>query len=186
MRDHFEQTQRWFAEALFGDGPIELRPAEAWTDDLWFLDQDNRAVHSSQGWWPLRPGQAAGCIIGGNLGTLNLLPGTGYMPSLAGALLMVEDDETSDADAFARNLTSLLQLPDASGVQGLVIGRFQEASGVTRSLLEQIIARQDRLAGRPVLGNVDFGHTNPLATFPIGGRAALTVGAASSLRLSDS
>jgi len=186
MRDHFEQTERWFAEALFGGTPIELRPAEIWTDDLWFADQDNRTVRPNEGWWPLRPGQAAGRIIGGNLCTLNLLQGTEYMPSLAGSLLMVEDDAASDADAFARNLTSLLQLPGAGGVQGLVIGRFQEASGVTRSLLEQIIARQDRLAGLPVLGNVDFGHTNPLATFPIGGWAALAVGAASSLRISDS
>jgi muramoyltetrapeptide carboxypeptidase LdcA involved in peptidoglycan recycling len=186
MRDHFEQTERWFAQALFDEEPIELRPAQAWTDDLWFLDQDNRTVHPSQGWWPLRPGQATGGIIGGNLCTLNLLQGTGYMPSLGGALLMVEDDAASDADTFARNLTSLLQLPDAIEVQGLVIGRFQQASGVTRSLLEQIIARQDRLAGLPVLGNVDFGHTNPLATFPIGGRAALTVGATSSLRIADS
>jgi muramoyltetrapeptide carboxypeptidase LdcA involved in peptidoglycan recycling len=88
---------------------------------------------------------------------------------------MIEDDATSDADTFARNLTSLLQLPDASKVQGLVIGRFQKASGVTRSLLEQVIARQDRVAGLPVLGNVDFGHTNPLATFPIGGRAELAI-----------
>ena len=67
-----------------------------------------------------------------------------------------------------------------------MIGRFQEASGVTRSLLEQIIARQHRLAGLPVLGNADFGHTNPFATFPVGGRAALAVGATSSLRISDS
>jgi muramoyltetrapeptide carboxypeptidase LdcA involved in peptidoglycan recycling len=186
MRDHFEQTERWFTQALFGGKPIELRPAAIWTDDLWFADQDNRTVHPNEGWWPLTPGHAAGRIIGGNLCTLNLLQGTEFMPSLAGALLMVEDDAASDADEVARNLTSLLQLPDASGVQGLVIGRFQEASGVTRSLLEQIIARQDRLAGLPVLGNVDYGHTNPLATFPIGGRAALTVGASTSLRISDS
>ena len=66
-----------------------------------------------------------------------------------------------------------------------MIGRFQEASRVSRHLLEQIIARQDRLAGLPVLGNVDFGHTSPLATFPIGGRASLTVGATSSLRIAD-
>jgi muramoyltetrapeptide carboxypeptidase len=186
MRDHFEQTQQWFTAALFGAGPIELRPAQAWTDDLWFADQDHRTIHPGQGWWPLRPGRATGRIVGGNLGTLNLLQGTPYMPSLDGSLLMIEDDATSDADTFARNLTSLLQLPGATGVAGLVIGRFQEASGVTRALLEQIIARQDRLARLPVLGNADFGHTNPLATFPIGGRAALTVGATSSLRLSDS
>jgi muramoyltetrapeptide carboxypeptidase LdcA involved in peptidoglycan recycling len=99
------------------------------------------------------------------------------MPSADGALLMIEDDVISDAGTFARNLTPLLQLSDASKVLGLVIGRFQKTSGgLVRNLLEQVIARQDCLAGSPVLGNVDFGHTNPLATFPIGGRAELAIG----------
>jgi muramoyltetrapeptide carboxypeptidase len=186
MRDYFEQTEQWFAKALLGEGQVEVRPAQSWTDDLWFADQDNRTVHDNDGWWPLRPGQATGRIVGGNLCTLNLLQGTEYMPSLAGAVLMVEDDYLSDAQDFARNLTSLLQLPDASGVQGLVIGRFQEASRVTRSLLEQIVARQDRLAGLPVLANADFGHTDPRITFPVGGRAVLAVGADSTLHLADS
>jgi len=97
MRDNFEQTQRWFTEALFDGKPIELRPAEIWTDDLWLADQDKRTVRTNDGWWPLRPGQATGRIIGGNLCSLNLLQGTEYMPSLAGALLMVEDDFRSDA-----------------------------------------------------------------------------------------
>jgi muramoyltetrapeptide carboxypeptidase len=186
MRDHFEETQQWFVEALFGPGPADLRPAQAWTDDLWFLDQDSRTVRPGQGWWPLRPGHAAGRIIGGNLCTLNLLQGTPYMPSLDRALLMVEDDALSDAATFARDLASLLQLPGATGVRGLVIGRFQEASGMTRPLLEQIIARQDRLAGLPVLGNVDFGHTSPAITFPVGGHGVLSVSATSSLRIADS
>ena len=186
MRDHFEQTGQWFVQALLAEGPIELRPSKSWTDDLWFVDQDKRTVRDNDGWWRLGPGQATGRVVGGNLCTLNLLQGTKYMPSLDGALLMVEDDYLSDAKEFARNLTSLLQLPDAIGVQGLAIGRFQERSQVTRSLLEQIIARQDRLAGLPVLANVDFGHTDPRITFPIGGRAALTVGASSMLRIADS
>ena len=132
-----------------------------------------------------RAGAAAGRIVGGNLCTLNLLQGTEYMPSLDGALLMIEDDACCRADTFARDLTSLLQQPDAAGIQGVAIGRFQQASRVSRHLLEQIIAHQDRLAGLPVLANVDFGHTSPLATFPIGGRASLTVGAASSLHIAD-
>ena len=185
MRDHFEQTLSWFTGALLGDGIVDLHPAPEWTDDLWFLDQDNRTVRAGEGWWPLVPGQAAGRIVGGNLCTLNLLQGTEYMPALEGALLMVEDDDLSDANTFARDLASLLQQPGAAGVQGVVIGRFQEASRVSRHLLEQIVGRQDRLAGLPVLANVDFGHTNPLATFPIGGHATLTVGATSSLRLAD-
>ena len=89
---------------------------------------------------------------------------------------MLEDDFGSDPATFARDLTSLLQLPDAAGVRGLVVGRFQRASAMTRHLLEQIVARQPRLAGLPVLAGVDFGHTQPQATLPIGGQVALTVG----------
>jgi muramoyltetrapeptide carboxypeptidase len=61
------------------------------------------------------------------------------------------------------------------GIRGLVIGRFQRASGMSRSPLEEIIARQPALADRPALGNADFGHASPLATFPIGGRARVHV-----------
>jgi muramoyltetrapeptide carboxypeptidase LdcA involved in peptidoglycan recycling len=107
------------------------------------------------------------------------------MPSLDGALLALEDDATSDAVTFARNLTSLLQLPDASNIRGLVIGRFQRDSHMTRQLLEQIIANQPALAGVPVLANADFGHTYPLATIPIGGTAVLTVAENSRLTITE-
>ena len=83
--------------------PIQRNP-QSWTDNLWFLEQDDRTVYPNEGWWALRPGQATGRVVGGNLGTLNLLQGTGYRRSLDGALLMIEDDATSDADTFARNL----------------------------------------------------------------------------------
>ena len=58
-------------------------------------------------------------------------------------------------------------------MSGLLIGRFQRKSGMTRDLLEQIVARQPVLDGLPVLANVDFGHTSPCLTLPIGGTAEL-------------
>ncbi|TYB62324.1 LD-carboxypeptidase [Nonomuraea sp. PA05] len=175
MRDHFEQTLRWFTEVMFGSGPVTLEPSQAWSDDLWFLDQDKRELIPNEGWWRLRPGTAEGRIVGGNLATLSALRGTPYMPSLDGAILVLEDDFESHAATFARNLTSLLQLPDAAGVRGLAIGRFQPASRVTRPLLEQIVSTQPVLREVPVLANLDVGHTSPLATVPIGGLAELTV-----------
>jgi muramoyltetrapeptide carboxypeptidase len=175
MRDHFEGTFDWFVRALFSDDPIDVRPSTAWTDDLWFLDQDHRTPVPNAGWWPLRPGRATGRLVGGNLCTLNLLQGTAYWPSLDGSILMVEDDYLSNPVAFARDFTSLLQQPDATGVRGVVIGRFQRTSEVTRELLDQIIARQPVLEGRPVLANLDFGHTSPQLTLPIGGPAELSV-----------
>lgn len=177
MRDHFEPTGDWFRAAVMSDAPIAVEPAKAWTDDLWFADQDARTPTPNEGWWALRPGQASGRIVGGNLGTLNLLQGTAYLPSLDGALLFLEDDFESDAAHVARCLTSLLQQPDADGVTGLVVGRFQASSGVTRAALGEIVARQPALRGKPVLAGVDFGHTSPLLTFPVGGEAELVVAA---------
>ena len=176
MARHSEQTVAWFTACLLRDDPVQLAPAESWTDDLWFLDQENREVWPGDGWWPLQPGHAQGRVVGGNLSTLNLLQGKSYFPSLADAVLFIEDDRESQPPTFARELTSLLQLPGAAGLSGLVIGRFQRDSNMTRALLEQIIAAQPGLSGLPVLANVDIGHTNPIATIPLGGEAAISAG----------
>lgn len=176
MARHCEQTVAWFTACLLRDDPVQLAPAGTWTDDLWFLDQEDREVLPGDGWWPLQPGLAAGRVVGGNLCTLNLLQGKAYLPSLADAVLFVEDDCESQPPNFARDLTSLLQLPGAAGLRGLVIGRFQRDSHMTRPLLEQIVAGQPRLAGLPVLANVDIGHTNPIATIPLGGQAEISAG----------
>ncbi|SDL06120.1 Muramoyltetrapeptide carboxypeptidase LdcA (peptidoglycan recycling) [Arthrobacter sp. ov407] len=183
MRDHFEQTRKWFIEALFDDRPIDLNPSESWTDDDWFLDQDARNPLAGEDWWALQPGTASGRVVGGNLCTLNLLQGTPYMPALNGALLFLEDDFESHPATFARDLTSLLHLPDAKGIRGLVIGRFQKASRMSRDVLQHIVSTQSGLTGLPVLANTDFGHTQPQSTLPIGGRAELTVGPMSALRI---
>ena len=71
MRDHFGRTLQWFAETLLGDGPVDLTPGPTWTDDLWFLDQDDREVRPNEGWWRLRAGAATGPTFGG-------APGAGF------------------------------------------------------------------------------------------------------------
>jgi muramoyltetrapeptide carboxypeptidase len=149
--------------------PIELSPSPSWSDDLWFLDQDDRHLESSSGWWVLNEGDAEGTIVGGNLGTFNLLQGTPFMPSLDGSVLFVEDDDQVQLWDFDRGLVSLLQQPGFAGVRAVIIGRFQKATGMTRELLAQIVATKPELAALPVIANVDFGHTTPIFTFPIGG-----------------
>lgn len=58
-------------------------------------------------------------------------------------------------------------------IAALVIGRFQRASGMDRSTLAFLVSRLDLPAGVPVVANVDAGHTDPMATIPIGGRASV-------------
>ncbi len=70
-----------------------------------------------------------------------------------------------------------------AGIRGLIIGRFQQASGMSRNLLEQILHRQEALIGLPVMANVDFGHTSPLATLPVGGQVEVVTGDAARIRV---
>ncbi|MFC7624149.1 S66 peptidase family protein [Microlunatus sp. GCM10028923] len=183
MRDHLEPTVTWFRQACLADEPYAIRAGESWTDDPWFLDQDDRTVRPTDGWWTLAPGTARGRLVGGNLCTLNLLQGTACWPGLDGVVLAVEDDYLTNPHEFARDLTSLLQLPDAAGLRGLVIGRFQAASELTRDVLAEILRRQPALSGLPVLANLDFGHTTPLATLPIGGEVELITDPTPELRI---
>ncbi len=117
--------------------------------------------------------KASGIILGANLGTFNLLQGTEYLPSLKNSILFIEDDSESLTYHFDRDLQSLIHLPDFKQVKGIVIGRFQNASKITNELLIKIIKTKKELDHLPVIANVDFGHTSPMATFPVGGEARL-------------
>lgn len=171
VKHGFDFTLDYFKRCLFSGDPITLQPAKEWSDDLWATKQDEREFILNDGYWVFNEGKAQGTLIGGNLCTLNLLQGTEFMPSLEGTVLFLEDDNESQPHTFDRDLQSLIHQPGFKGVRGIVIGRFEQASKMTHDLLQQIIASKKELQGLPVLGNVDFGHTSPLITFPIGGEA---------------
>lgn len=170
---YFDYTLDYFTKCLFTDNPFEIKPSESWSDDEWYKDQDNRKLIPNEGWLTINEGKSEGTILGANLCTLNLLQGTEYMPPFNDSILFIEDDETSKSFDFDRNLQSLIHLPDFSGVKGMVIGRFQKASKMTNSLLTQIIKTKKELNNIPVLANVDFGHSDPKITFPVGGTCKL-------------
>ena len=162
---------------LVTDGRDEVEPSQIWSDDLWFLDQDKREFEANEGYWKIRAGFAEGTIIGGNLGTFNLLLGTSYRPRFAAdTILFVEDTESSPLADFERNLQALIYQDDFKNVKGLVIGRFQKGSQVTREGLEFILNTKPELKDMPILANVDFGHSAPLLTIPLGGTARLENG----------
>lgn len=175
MSKHFDYLLEYFKKAIMSDGPIDVMPSDEWTDDLWFLDQENRRPITNEGWLVINEGRARGTIRGGNLCTFNLLQGTEYMPDLTDTILFLEDDEESLPHHFDRDLVSLIQQPGFPGVKAIVIGRFQSASKMTNNLLRQIIESKQELKSIPVIANVDFGHTNTIFTYPIGGEVDLLV-----------
>jgi len=173
MKKGFEYTLEYFKKCLFSSEPFNIKPSKECSDDAWYKDQENRKFIKNKGYWIINPGKAEGTIIGGNLCTLNLLQGTEFMPSLKDSILLIEDDSESKAQHFDRDLQSLIHQPGFERVKGLIIGRFEKESEVTENLLIQIIKTKKELDKIPVIANVDFGHTTPICTFPIGGEIIL-------------
>lgn len=164
-----EYTIEYFKKCMFSTQPIEIKPSKTWDDRKWWLDQKDKKFFRNTEWQIINRGKTKGTILGANLCTFNLLQGTEYFPGLKNSVLFLEDDYESNAVTFDRDLQSLIHLPEFKFVKGLVIGRFQKASDVSAKALEKIIKSKKELAKIPVIANVDFGHTSPIITFPIGG-----------------
>ena len=173
MQRGVEYTVKGFERCVMNEAPFEVEPADHWSDDAWYADQDDREFVPNPGYRIINEGSAEGSLLGGHLGTLCLLFGTSFMPYPDGKILLLECDDETQPLHFDRQLQSLIHQPGFEGVRGIVFGRFQRASNMAPETLETIIRSKRELDGIPVVADASFGHTTPQFTFPIGGYGRL-------------
>lgn len=173
MQRGIEYTVKGFERCVMNEAPFEIEPADHWSDDAWYADQDDREFVPNPGYRAINEGSAEGGLLGGHLGTLCLLFGTSFMPDPDGKILLLECDDETQPLHFDRQLQSLIHQPGFEGVRGIVFGRFQRASNMAPETLEAIIRSKRELDGIPVVADASFGHTTPQFTFPIGGYGRL-------------
>ncbi len=172
----FEYTLEYFKKIFFEKEPICLASSSKWSNDAWYKDQENRLFYNNNGMFVINKGAAQGCIVGGNLCTLNLLQGTEYMPSIENKILFLEDDALTGKDFlfnFDRDLQSLIHLPGFASVKGIVLGRAEKECDMSQEKWVALIKGKPELNHIPVIGGADFGHTTPIFTFPIGGEVRI-------------
>ncbi len=154
-----------------------LQPSVSWTEERlqWDLE-DNRArvLQESTGWKILKRGKACGRIIAGNVSTLLLLAGTAYWPDTTGAILCVEDDETTNIATVDRYLTQLRQMGVYEKLAALIVGRFPSDTGFSdEDPLDSMLSSATQGYSFPVVYDVDFGHTDPMMIMANGVWASL-------------
>ena len=74
---------------------------------------------------------------------------------------------------FDRQLQSLIQNPNFKTVRGIVLGREQKGCNMSKEKWIKLIKNKPELNSIPVIAGLDFGHTTPIFTFPIGGSARM-------------
>ena len=171
----FAYTWAGLEQVLFKPEPVgTLKPPAQWTDAYTSEDQP-RAMKTNPGWRWLRKGKASGPVIGGNLSVILTLAGTPYWEPLRGAILCIE--EVNFGDGLLRKVDESLAQCQQMGlfdqVAGLVIGKVNELSAEEEKLFESLILEYTAGSQFPILTGVDFGHTVPQLTLPIGIQASL-------------
>jgi len=176
----FEYTERYMLRALCEARPIGIvEPSAWWTEE--FLDwrekkdlERPRAWRDSPGWTWLREGMAEGVLIGGCLGSLQHLRGTRFWPDWQDAIMFFE---TSEGPPSPEWVDGILMDYENMGVlqrlKGLIVGRPMRYTEEEKQQLREVILEQTRGYTFPIVTDMDFGHTAPQFTVPIGCRARI-------------
>ena len=163
-----DYTIEYFRKAVLQREPYVLTPAAKWGN---YTELNSDKLNDGYQW--IREGNADGLLVGGHVPSLNLLQGTEYLPDLNGAVVFIEICERygkATIDKLNQYLGALLLQKGAGGIRALLVGRLFGADGVTTDELKRVLLAREELSHIPIIINVDFGHTTPMVTLPVGGR----------------
>ena len=135
-------TCRSYADLISGRS-CELLPAEAYGD-----------------FRVIKPGDVSGKLLAGNLAVAVTLCGTPYFPDVRDRILLFED-LNEPLYKLDRYFTQLEMCGVLQNCRGLLLGQFTDCA--PQEELDELF---ERIAGKvngPVISNLPFGHTYPLA-----------------------
>lgn len=170
-------------------GPLPRSPVYSVEHPDFLLGQGPekpRETAASPSWRWLRSGRATGQLYGGTISCVVRLQGTKYAPgSWKGKILFVETSMGGDITQpysvtdFRSNLVDLALSGALHDISGLALGRGykydlqmqDEIAEIIGEIFDVIVRREPEEL--PIVMNVDFGHTSPLLTLPIGALARM-------------
>lgn len=145
-----------------------------WTDEFldWEAGEDTRRRrerHENSGWIWIRKGHAAGFTIGGCLETMQHLRDTRWWPDFTGAILCIEtSEECPSPEAFDIMLGDYARMGVLNQIAGLLVARPYGFDTEEHARFLQYLTERTAPYSFPVVANMDFGHTTPMVTMPLG------------------
>jgi muramoyltetrapeptide carboxypeptidase len=178
-----EYTQKYFLKAVSVAKPIgKIDPSPLWTETRqdWTGGQNPeppRPMLPSAGWTWLKPGKGEGRLVGGCLESLQHLRGTPFWPEWDNTIFFFE---TSEGIPSSETVDGILMDYQNMGVfnkiQGLIVGRAMSYTPAEKQDLRERILERTRDYNFPIITDMDFGHTAPQFTLPVGCMARIDQG----------
>jgi len=156
-----------------------LPPSPACVIEYLEWDVDDSRSRAAKPFTPrtaVRAGEAEGPLVAANLTTISqfVLTASPGLEFLAGAILLLEETDTA---TWPRFLTSLAALRDAGAFRScaaIAFGRFAQV--VRGEWAPDMVREAIRLqvgVNVPIAMGIEFGHTDPQLTLPMGTRVRL-------------
>jgi muramoyltetrapeptide carboxypeptidase LdcA involved in peptidoglycan recycling len=102
------------------------------------------------------------------------LRGTPYWPDLDGAILFLEtSEEKPEPERVDGILMDYENMGAFAGLRGLLFGRPYGYTLEEREQLHAVILERTAGFDFPVVADMDFGHTSPMFTLPVGCRSVV-------------
>jgi muramoyltetrapeptide carboxypeptidase len=173
-------TREWFSKVVCDASPLgQLVPSPVWTEEMldWGTQRDlerPRALQESRGWRWLKPGASEGILMGGCLESLQHLRGTPFWPSWENAILFFEtSEERPTPEAVDGILMDYENMGVFENLAGMLVGRPMRYSDREKLALDEVLLERTRRYDFPIVSGMDFGHTAPQLTVPLGCRARI-------------
>jgi muramoyltetrapeptide carboxypeptidase len=179
-------TKKWLAKTLMSPeviGKIESSPE--WTDETldWAQKLDltrPRKLLPSIGWEWLQAGRAEGKLLGGCIQTLvfTIENYPDYIPDFSDSLFFWESAEKGlsighSPQEVEQDLMKLKEYGIFEKMTGMIVGRPYAYNDAWHKELKQIITKVVGDPSKPIMYNVEIGHTDPILTIPIGVKATI-------------
>ena len=176
----FGYTERHMLKTLCPAEPVGgVEPSGWWTEELLSWDEKEdltraRTGQLSGGWTWLKGGRAEGMLVGGCLESMQHLRGTPYWPDFGGAILFLEtSEEKPDPEKVDGILMDYENMGVFAEIRGLLFGRPYGYTAEEREQLHEVMLERTKRYDFPVVADMDFGHTSPMFTLPVGCRAVI-------------
>lgn len=179
-------TKKWFEKVVMSSNPIgEIESSPKWTDETldWGQKADltrPRKMQPSNGWEWLQEGQASGKLIGGCIQVLtHLIDGySEYLPDFTDSLFFWESAEKEvgvghTPDEIITDLIKIKEFGILDKMSGMIVGRPYCYNAAWNKELKQKIIEIIDDPTKPILYDVEIGHTDPILTIPIGVEATV-------------
>jgi muramoyltetrapeptide carboxypeptidase len=146
---------------------VEFSQSDLDGDSLQSFEQSllGKCSIGERGAFPVKRGEAIGSLVPVTLSVLCSLIGSRYIPSLKGAILVIEDIGESpyrlDAYLSQLRLSGIL-----SDLGGLIWGDFADCGEAED--LEHLLKKFSPLVNGPVAKGLSFGHCLPRISLPVG------------------